>query len=73
MYWDIVEVKPEPDYCLHVRFKDGPALAVRPATGARHVAALLVHRPQAGVLPTHQQILDLLLEKLKSSPARTFS
>ena len=23
MYWDIVEVKPEPDYCLFVRFKDG--------------------------------------------------
>jgi Protein of unknown function (DUF2442) len=23
MHWDIVEVKPEPDYCLFVRFKDG--------------------------------------------------
>jgi hypothetical protein len=23
MYWDVVEVKPEPDYCLLVRFKDG--------------------------------------------------
>jgi len=23
MYWDIVEVTPEPDYCLFVRFKDG--------------------------------------------------
>ena len=23
MYWDIVEVKPEPDYCLFVQFKDG--------------------------------------------------
>ena len=23
MYWDIVEVKPEPGYCLFVRFKDG--------------------------------------------------
>lgn len=23
MYWDVVEVKPEPDYCLFVRFKDG--------------------------------------------------
>ena len=23
MYWDIVEVKPEPDYCLFVRFQDG--------------------------------------------------
>jgi hypothetical protein len=23
MYWDVVEVKPEPDYCLYVRFKDG--------------------------------------------------
>jgi hypothetical protein len=25
MYWDIVEVTPEPDYCLFVRFKDGLA------------------------------------------------
>ena len=23
MYWDVVEVKPENDYCLFVRFKDG--------------------------------------------------
>jgi len=23
MYWDVVEVKPEPGYRLHVRFKDG--------------------------------------------------
>jgi Protein of unknown function (DUF2442) len=23
MYWDVIEVKPEPDYCLFVRFKDG--------------------------------------------------
>ena len=23
MYWDVAEVKPEPDYCLYVRFKDG--------------------------------------------------
>ena len=23
MYWDVVEAKPEPDYCLFVRFKDG--------------------------------------------------
>ncbi len=23
MYWDVVEVKPEPDYGLFVRFKDG--------------------------------------------------
>ena len=23
MYWDIVEVTPDPDYCLFVRFKDG--------------------------------------------------
>jgi uncharacterized protein DUF2442 len=25
MYWDIVEVTPEPDCCLFVRFKDGLA------------------------------------------------
>ena len=23
VYWDVVEVLPEPDYCLFVRFKDG--------------------------------------------------
>jgi hypothetical protein len=23
MYWDVVEVQPEPGYCLFVRFKDG--------------------------------------------------
>jgi hypothetical protein len=23
MYWDVIEVKPEPDYCLFVQFKDG--------------------------------------------------
>jgi hypothetical protein len=25
MYWDVVEVKPEPHHCLFVRFKDGLA------------------------------------------------
>ena len=25
MHWDVVEVKPEPYYCLFVRFKDGVA------------------------------------------------
>jgi hypothetical protein len=29
MYWDVVEVKPEPDYCLFVRFKDGLTGRVR--------------------------------------------
>jgi hypothetical protein len=29
MYWDVVEVKPEPDYCLFVQFKDGLAGRVR--------------------------------------------
>jgi len=29
MYWDIVEVKPEPNYCLFVRFKDGATGRVR--------------------------------------------
>jgi len=23
MYWDVIEVKPEPGYCLFIRFKDG--------------------------------------------------
>ena len=25
MYWDVVAVKPEPNYCLFVQFKDGLA------------------------------------------------
>jgi uncharacterized protein DUF2442 len=29
MYWDVIEVKPEPGYCLFVRFKDGLAGRVR--------------------------------------------
>jgi hypothetical protein len=29
MHWDVVEVKPEPDYCLFVRFKDGLTGRVR--------------------------------------------
>jgi hypothetical protein len=29
MYWDIVEVRAEPDYCLFVRFKDGLTGRVR--------------------------------------------
>lgn len=29
MYWDIVEVKPEPDWCLFVRFQDGLSGRVR--------------------------------------------
>ena len=29
MYWDVVEVKPEPDYCLFVQFKDGLSGRVR--------------------------------------------
>jgi hypothetical protein len=29
MYWDVVEVKPEPDYCLFVRFQDGLSGYVR--------------------------------------------
>jgi hypothetical protein len=29
MYWDMVEVKPEPGYCLFVRFKDGLSGRVR--------------------------------------------
>ena len=38
MHWDVVEVKPEPRYCLFVRFKDGVAgrIQLRPEelTGA---------------------------------------
>jgi hypothetical protein len=29
MYWDVVEVKTEPQYCLFVRFKDGVTGRVR--------------------------------------------
>ena len=29
MYWDVVEVRPEPNYCLFVRFQDGLSGHVR--------------------------------------------
>ena len=29
MHWDVIEVRPEPEYCLFVRFKDGLAGRVR--------------------------------------------
>jgi hypothetical protein len=29
MHWDVIEVKPEPDYCLFVRFQDGLSGLVR--------------------------------------------
>jgi len=29
MYWDVVEIKPETDYCLFVRFEDGLSGRVR--------------------------------------------
>ena len=29
MYWDVVEVKPAPGYCLFVRFRDGLSGRVR--------------------------------------------
>ena len=29
MYWDVVDVKPEPDCCLFVRFQDGLSGRVR--------------------------------------------
>jgi hypothetical protein len=29
VYWDVVEVIPEPDYCLFVRFEDGLSGRVR--------------------------------------------
>ena len=29
MYWDVIEVRPEPNYSLFVRFKDGTAGRVR--------------------------------------------
>ena len=29
MHWDVVEVKPEPQFCLFVRFKDGLTGRVR--------------------------------------------
>lgn len=31
MYWDVVEVKPEPEYRLFVRFADGTCGRVQPA------------------------------------------
>ncbi len=29
MYWDVIEVVPEPGYCLFIRFRDGLAGRVR--------------------------------------------
>jgi hypothetical protein len=29
MHWDVIEIKPEPDYCLFVRFKDGLSGRIR--------------------------------------------
>jgi hypothetical protein len=43
MHWDIVEVKPEPDYRLFVRFKDGLAgrVQLRPEELTGALAPLL--------------------------------
>jgi hypothetical protein len=39
MYWDIVEVIPEPDFCLFVRFKDG--LSGRVCFGSEELTGVL--------------------------------
>ena len=46
MYWDVVEVKPEPGYSLSVRFKDGLAgrVHLRPETLTGVLAPLLDER-----------------------------
>ena len=43
MYWDVVEVRPEPDYRLFVRFKDGLAgfVQLRPEELTGALAPLL--------------------------------
>jgi hypothetical protein len=43
MYWDVVEVKPEPEYRLFVRFKDGLAgrIQLRPEELTGALAPLL--------------------------------
>jgi hypothetical protein len=43
MHWDVVEVKPEPDYCLFVRFRDGLAgrVQLRPEELTGALAPLL--------------------------------
>jgi Protein of unknown function (DUF2442) len=43
MYWDVVEVKPEPEYGLFVRFKDGLAgrVQLRPEELTGALAPLL--------------------------------
>lgn len=43
MHWDVVEIKPEPRYCLFVRFKDGVAgrLQLRPEELTGAIAPLL--------------------------------
>jgi hypothetical protein len=49
MYWDVVEVNPEPDYRLFVRFKDGLAGRVHRLQPVRLIVC-------AG-RPTHYQVL----------------
>ena len=46
MYWDVVEVKPEPGYSLSVRFKDGLAglVQLQPETLTGVLAPLLDER-----------------------------
>jgi hypothetical protein len=51
MYWDVVEVKPEPNYRLFVRFKDGAAGYVR----KRSVNTVFRSRPAAVILDGWEQ------------------
>ena len=46
MHWDVIEVKPEPNYCLAVRFKDGLAgqVQLRPEQLTGALAPLLDER-----------------------------
>jgi hypothetical protein len=43
VYWDVVDVKPEPNHCLFVRFKDGLAgrVVLRPQQLTGALAPLL--------------------------------
>ena len=39
MYWDVIEVRAEPEYCLSIRFKDG--LAGRVQLRREHLTGVL--------------------------------
>ncbi len=81
MYWDIVEVKPEPGYCLFVRFKGGLSgrVQLRPEQLTGALAPLLDGQFFNQVFIDHGSVawpgeVDLALMRcMLRSPARAAS